>query len=99
MTQTVHSGEVRVHPSEVIEVYGKTESGREVSIYLTTPARETLRATFSFSDAHKEHLGHSYWHVVNGEKEPCSICTEVSTKALAERKQNIREEQRAPKNP
>ena len=74
MAQTSYSGHVTVHPSEAVEVYGSTENGRFMKIYLLTADVEKLRAAFGFQDKHCSHLGHAFWHIENGNSEPCPQC-------------------------
>ncbi len=61
MTQRSYAGEIVVHPSEVFEARGKTDSGREISVYFNAEQIEKIIEAYKTS----RHYGHAYWHVKN----------------------------------
>lgn len=74
MAQTVWQGEVKAHPSGVIEVSGVTEKGREVSVFLSQKSARFLHDVFALADREKISLGHADWHIREGRSAPCSMC-------------------------
>lgn len=93
MTQRAYAGTVEVHPTEAIEASGKTEAGRELSVYLTAEAADILRKTFAL-EAQAGHLGHAYWHVIRNEPVPCASC-QAPTYYQAERQAALERERKA----
>ena len=81
--QCAYNGKVTVHASGAIQISGETDTGRTISIYLTTANVAFLAQIFAFAAAHglgATSLGHAAWHITEetaGWREPgapCSSC-------------------------
>lgn len=71
--QTATARYLTVHPTELIEVIGETEAGRDISIYITTKMAKDLEKAFTLLPI-CQHLGHAYWHVRENQPAPCMSC-------------------------
>lgn len=76
MTQTAYRGSFIVHISEVVEIYGRTESGRDLEIYLSSESIETLSKVLDFAKKNHTHLGHAYYHIREGIHDTCNQCVD-----------------------
>jgi hypothetical protein len=86
MAQSATARYIEVHPSELIEVSGTTEAGRQVTIYIpTSMAKKLAQAVALLPEA--KHLGHAFWHVKNPDwpaGEACSSCQAHSDRSAFE---------------
>jgi len=73
MTQTATARHLTVHPTELIQVEGTTEAGRDISIYIAPNLARGLGEAFALLPICK-HLGHAYWHVREHQPAPCDSC-------------------------
>ena len=71
--QTATARYMTVHPTELIQVEGTTEAGREISIYIAPKMAKELQAAFALLPI-CQHLGHAYWHVKENHPAPCESC-------------------------
>lgn len=68
---------IDVTASGLIKVEGKTETGRELVMYIYGDSIEKLRQTFALAEKHDllgDRLGHAYWHIREGVAAPCGYC-------------------------
>lgn len=71
--QTATARYLTVHPTELIQVEGKTEAGHEISLYITPKMAKDLAEAFALLPI-CQHLGHAYWHVRENQPAPCQSC-------------------------
>ncbi len=74
MAQKGYCTYMTVHPSGIVEVSGKTDSGREIAVYLGEEVIEKLHKVLDFAQNNGTQLGHAFWHIDNHHPDHCEIC-------------------------